>query len=341
MTVVAPDTLGQARELITPTLRQMVDRLDPAIGRVVSYHLGWCDEQGQPMTNCGGKAIRPGLALLGAEAAGADLETAVPAAAAVELVHNFSLVHDDLIDRDARRRHRATVWALWGDAVALLAGDAMLSLAHEVLLGCGSPHAGAAQTVIAIATRELIRGQAADTAFETRSDVTLDECVEMAWGKTAALMAASAVSGAALAGARPSVRDALGAYGGHTGLAFQLVDDLLGIWGRPDITGKPVYSDLRSRKKTLPVTWTIQHGGKAGRRLAGWLADEARARAASNDELAEVARWVDQGGGRAWASEEAHRRVGLGLDALSRAAVPDGPAAELQCLARYLLEREA
>jgi len=123
-------------------------------------------------------------------------------------VHNFSLVHDDLMDRDHWRRHRATVWALWGDAAAVLAGDAMLSLAHEVLLECASDHRAAAQITNTVASRELLRGQAANLAFENRDDVSLAECVSMAYGKTAALMAASAVIGAQLAGGPPFVRDA-------------------------------------------------------------------------------------------------------------------------------------
>lgn len=184
--------LGLAHELITPTLRQMADRLDPHMRPVVSYHLGWSDERGRPVNNNCGKAIRPALVFVAAEAAGADPHSAIPGAVSVELVHNFSLVHDDLMDRDEHRRHRPTVWALWGDAMALLAGDAMLSLAHEVLLDCDSPQVGAALRAISEATRELIRGQAADTAFESRTDVALDECLKMAEGKTAALMAANA-----------------------------------------------------------------------------------------------------------------------------------------------------
>ena len=264
-------TLDDARELITPLLRKVVHRLDPSTRLVVSYHLGWCDEHGIPVNTNGGKAIRPAIALLGAQSAGAEPESALPGAVAVELVHNFSLVHDDLMDRDSERRHRATVWAQWDDATAVLAGDAMLSLAHEVLLDVPTPHARAAEMVVAIATRELIRGQALDVAFESRRAVSLDECVAMARGKTGPLMSASAAIGAVLAGAPTVVTDALAAYGDHVGLAFQLVDDLLGIWGRPEITGKPVYSDLRSHKKTLPVTWAIENGGTAGRELAhGW-----------------------------------------------------------------------
>jgi geranylgeranyl diphosphate synthase type I len=341
MTLVVPDTVGHVRELITPALQEMVDRLDAGSRLMVSYHFGWCDEQGRPVNANGGKAIRPALALLGAEACGADPQTALPAAAAVELVHNFSLVHDDLMDRDRRRRHRPTVWALWGDAAAVLAGDAMFSLAHEVLLECNSAHRAAAQTTIAIASRALIRGQGADVAFESRDDVSLAECSSMSWAKTAALIAASAVAGAQLAGGPPLVCEALGAYGGHLGMAFQLVDDLLGIWGHPAVTGKPVYSDLRSRKKTLPVTWTLHSGGQAGRELAAWLADAAQAGTASDDELGDVAGLIERGGGRAWACEEADRRVAQAIEAVLRAGMPQSPANQLQALAHYLVDRDA
>jgi geranylgeranyl diphosphate synthase, type I len=341
MTLVTSDTVGHARELVTPSLQAMVDRLDPDSRLLVSYHFGWCDEHGRPVNANGGKAIRAALAMLGAEACGVDPQIALPGAAAVELVHNFSLVHDDLMDRDRRRRHRATVWALWGDAVAVLAGDAMLSLAHEVLLESTSAHRAAAQTTIAVASRELIRGQIADMAFERRDDVSLAECLSMSRAKTAALIAASAVAGAQLAGALPLVRDALSAYGGHLGLAFQLVDDLLGIWGQPTVTGKPVYSDLRSRKKTLPVTWTLHNGGPPGRELAAWLAHAAHAAAASDDELRGVAELIERGGGRAWAQEEAHRRAALAIEAVSRASIPHAPATQLHALAQYLVDRDA
>jgi geranylgeranyl diphosphate synthase type I len=341
MTLVTRDIGRHARELVTPTLQEMVERLDPSSRLLVSYHFGWCDEHGLPANANGGKAIRPALALLGAEACGVDPEIALPGAAAVEFVHNFSMVHDDLMDRDQQRRHRATVWALWGDAAAVLAGDAMLSLAHEVLLECASVHRAAAQTTITIASRELIRGELADIEFENRNGVSLAECISMASGKTAALLAASVVAGAQLAGGAPRVLDALGTYGRNLGLAFQLVDDLLGIWGQPEVTGKPVYSDLRSRKKTLPVTWTVERGGAVGRELAAWLADAAHAPTASEDELREVAELIERGGGRAWVQEEAHRRAALAFEAVAGAGIPHGPATELYALARHVVDRNA
>jgi geranylgeranyl diphosphate synthase, type I len=162
----------------------------------------------------------------------------------------------------------------------------------------------------------------------------------MARGKTAALIAASVVAGAQLAGAPPLVRDALDAYGEHLGLAFQLIDDLLGIWGQPAVTGKPVYSDLRARKKSLPVTWTLENGGSTGRELARWLAGAEHAATATEGELRYVAILIERGGGRAWVHEEARRRAALAIEALERAGIPQGPDNQLRALARYIVDRD-
>lgn len=338
MTVIALPTIGRSRDAVRAALHQAVARLDDETRTVVSYHLGWCDTEGNPVAGNGGKSIRSGLALLAAEAVGGSRECALPGAVAVELVHNFSLVHDDLMDRDATRRHRPTVWAVWGDATAVLAGDAMLSLAHEVLLECGSPYALHASTVLSTATRELIRGQVADLGFERRSDVTLTECLHMVAGKTAALLAASAVVGGVLAGASKSAVSALDSYGRNIGLAFQLVDDLLGIWGDPEVTGKPVCNDLRARKKSLPITWTLENGGEHGRELATWL---ARPGDPSDDDLHAAAELVELGGGRTWATTAAQRHMQLAEQALESITIPADYRGELVELAHYIVERSA
>jgi geranylgeranyl diphosphate synthase type I len=331
-------TLERSRDTVLPALRSALTRLDPTSQVQASYHLGWSDTEGQPATGGGGKAVRPALALLSAEAAGAPATTGLPGAVAVELVHNFSLLHDDLMDGDVERRHRRTVWAVWGPSSAILTGDALLALSNEALLDSGSPHAGAAALLLSTATRDLIRGQVQDLAFERRNDVTLAECLDMAAGKTAALMSASAAIGAVLAGAAPRTVCALAAFGSHLGIAFQLVDDVLGIWGDPEITGKPVYSDLRSRKKTLPVTYALGHGGRFGRRLAGWLAATGPVDAAQRRRAAEL---VAAAGGRDWAAAEAHRRLGLGEGALGSVELPGDTRAELIALGRFIVGREA
>jgi geranylgeranyl diphosphate synthase type I len=331
-------TIGRNRDVVRKALHAAVERLDAETRTVVAYHLGWCDEVGNEIAANGGKAIRPGLTLLAAEAAGGGADCAVPGAVAVELVHNFSLVHDDLMDRDATRRHRPTVWALWGDATAVLAGDAMLSLAHEVLLESGSPHAIAAGRVVSAATRELIRGQAADVGFERRNDVTLTECLNMVAGKTASLLGASAAVGGILAGAATPVVEALESYGTNIGIAFQLIDDVLGIWGEQDVTGKPVFSDLRSRKKSLPVTWAVENGGPLGDALAEWL---ARPGDPTDAELREAADLVDSAGAREWAFAEAQRRMTLAEQALDAAAIGEEYRRELVDLAHFIVERNA
>jgi geranylgeranyl diphosphate synthase type I len=336
MSVVAVESLGRGRELLDPALRAAVDRLDEHTRRVAAYHLGWSDPDGTPLTAPQGKAVRPGLVFLTCEAVCGRPDPALSGAVAVELVHNFSLVHDDLMDRDAERRHRATVWSVWDDATAILVGDAMLSLAHEVVSEAGSPYAQAANRALAAATRELIRGQLLDVQFEGRDDVGLAECLDMAAGKTGALLAVSAEVGAILGGAPADEVAAFRRYGAELGIAFQLVDDLLGIWGWPERTGKPVFSDLRSRKKTMPVTWAVTRGGAAGRELAAWLAGDD----VTEEGLAHAATLVESAGGREWATAEARERVARAGKALDPAHVDPSYREQFEELARFVVERE-
>ncbi len=300
-----PASLGrvftQVQDLVLPSLRATVDRLPGSMREVAGYHFGWYDESGRPATGTPGKLLRPALTLLSAQAVGAAPERAVDAAVAIELVHNFSLVHDDLMDGDTVRRHRRTVWSLFGSSTAILAGDVLLVLAMQVL--AGSPDSVA---TLGTAVQNLIDGQSLDLSFERREDVTLKECLAMAGGKTAALLACACELGAGHGGGTPEQVDAMRRFGWHLGVAFQLVDDLLGIWGDPAVTGKPVRADLRTRKKSLPVVAALHGGGAAAQRLrdrylGGQPLDE--------HGLATVAELVERAGGRAWAQVEADRNV--------------------------------
>ena len=331
------EVLARGRELVEPRLRDAVARLDDHSRLVTSYHLGWCDENGRPTAGSSGKAIRPGLALLVAEAVCGSPEPAVPGGVAVELVHNFSLIHDDLMDRDTQRRHRRTVWAIWGDATAVLVGDALACLADEVLSECDSPYARRAGHALSVATRELIRGQVLDVAFEQRDDVGLAECLDMAAGKTGSLLGASAQLGAILAGADEATCDEFRRYGWELGLAFQLVDDLLGIWGTPEKTGKPVFSDLRAHKKTLPVVWSLEYGGAAGRELAAWLTEPG---APTEHGVRQAAELVERAGGREWALSEAEERVRRAGKALDAAGIAPANRDQLDQLAQFVAERQ-
>src|SRR5258708_25127400 len=173
---------------------------------------------------------------------------------------------------DTERRHRPTAWTVFGVGPAILAGDALQALENDLLLEGPARQAVWASGCVAAAVKRLISGQGADLAFERRDHVTVDECLDMAADKTAALMACACSIGAIYVGAPASTAMTLTAFGAYIGLAFQLTDDLLGIWGAPEVTGKPVRSDLRSRKKSLPVVAALASESQAGAELARLLA---------------------------------------------------------------------
>ncbi|MFI7142480.1 polyprenyl synthetase family protein [Streptomyces massasporeus] len=334
--------LERGREQCMPLLRESVAGLADPMDTVAAYHFGWIDAHGQPAKGRGGKAVRPTLALLSARAAGADPEVGVRGAVAVELVHNFSLLHDDLMDGDTTRRHRATAWTVYGSALAILTGDALLALASEVLLhadGAAAGREGRARAVrlLTTATSTLIRGQARDLAFERRDRISVAECQAMESDKTAALLACSCAIGAALAGGNCTSTGALSRYGYHLGLAFQAVDDFLGIWGDSEITGKPLWSDLRRRKKSLPVCAALEEGGPESRKLAELLAvpdgdvDEPH--------LAERAALIEAAGGRDFTLDAARRSHERALAALEGVPMPGTVHRHFEDLADFVVRR--
>ena len=270
-TTAVADVLQHARDITEPHLAEALDHLPASIRRAASYHVGWTEADGRPRNQRGGKFVRAALAILSAEAAWAEPDVGVPGAVAVELVHNFSLLHDDLMDGDLERRHRPTVWALWGPSLALLAGDALSTLATQVLLDSDNPAAPAAASVLSKATAEMIAGQADDLAFEQERSVSVEECMAMSTAKTGALLGCAASIGAVLAGAPPATVQALEGFGRHLGVAFQAVDDLLGIWGDPATTGKPAGNDLRQRKKSMPIVAALAAGDEESRELDALL----------------------------------------------------------------------
>jgi geranylgeranyl diphosphate synthase, type I len=278
-----PEVLARSRRAVSPALSEAIERLAPEIRRLATYHMGWTDSGGNPVESPGGKGIRPTLAILGAEAAWAATDVGVPGGVGVELVHNFSLIHDDIIDTDTERHHRPTVWSVFGIGPAIVAGDALQILAHQLLLESPSGRGAAASAALADATAAMIAGQADDIAFESRRDVTVEQCMAMSGAKTGALLGCAASIGAILAGAPDATVGALRDYGRFLGLAFQAVDDLLGIWGDPTQTGKPAGSDLRQRKKSMPVVSALAAGGPDADELRALITGPAPA-AAIGDE---------------------------------------------------------
>ena len=300
--------------------------------RMMYYHLGWIDE-GQPHL-VAGKRIRPTLTLLCAEASGGNWERALPFAAAVELIHNFSLVHDDIQDDSPLRRGRAAVWKLWGRAQAINAGDALFTYAHLSIHRARDLRSQTLLDALYVLDQTCIHlttGQHFDMAFETRGGVTAEDYLEMIGGKTASLIASSTELGALASEVNPSVRNHYRDFGRHLGLAFQIRDDILGIWGEPSVTGKSAATDILTRKKTLPVLYGLDHDPT--------LKADYRPEAGGGASIEAIMRKLEDCGARKFAEEREQGHADLALASLA-AANPRGEAGKaLRDLTLQLLGR--
>jgi geranylgeranyl diphosphate synthase type I len=337
VTVVMPAGVAVARDLVGPAMESAISRLSPEVRVVAAYHLGLADADGNPRHEGSGKALRPALALLSARAAGAPPERGVAPAVAVELVHNFSLLHDDIMDGDTERRHQPTAWTVFGIGAAILAGDGLLAIANDLLLEDASPNGPWGARCLSAAVQRLIAGQGSDLAFEKRGDVTLPECMDMAGDKTAALMACACTIGAVHLGAPAELAMGLAGFGAHVGLAFQLTDDLLGIWGAPEVTGKPVRADLRARKKSLPVVAALGSETPEAAELAELLAKPEQL---TEDELLLAADLVTAAGGRQWAEDEADTQLDAANKCLAGIELPDDVRGEFTAIAEFITARQ-
>jgi geranylgeranyl diphosphate synthase type I len=324
-----PAAPGDANPLPAGALREYYAMLE--------YHLGWTN--GAAVTRAAsptGKRIRPLLCLLCASAAGGDWRQALPLGAALELIHNFSLIHDDIQDNSPLRRGRATIWKLWGPAQAINAGDAMFTLAHLapqrlLALGVAPEVVLGALAELNYTCLELTQGQHLDMNFEQRATVTTAEYLAMIEKKTAVLIAASTFLGASLSPAAADRLDHFYAYGWNLGLAYQLQDDVLGIWGDPAITGKSAASDLEQRKKSLPVVFGLEHSPSFAARYA-----QPHQPSLSVSELASELEGL---GARAFVEQRVQETTACAEQELERCQ-PSGPAAEaLRELTQQLLGR--
>lgn len=337
--------------LLSPYVEAVEDelrrRVPPAEGvyrglyGMLHYHLGWANQDFEPERGPRGKRIRSALCLLACEALRGDFTPALPAAAAVELLHEFSLIHDDIEDDDRERRHRPTVWVNWGKAQGINAGDTLFALAQLTLLSLSEQDLPA-DLVLRAHTRfnetavRLCQGQFLDISFERRTRVRPDEYLAMISGKTAALLGFAVELGGLVAGAQDDQLTALQTFGEALGLAFQMQDDLLGLWGDPKRTGKPAGNDIRKRKKSLPVTVALADEGPAGARLRALYS-----RPRLDDEaVAEALALIEQTGARTRLHAMAHHEHERALRALERLTLAPERLAPLQALAGALLERD-
>jgi len=304
---------------------------------MMRYHLGWADADFKPCEARSGKRVRPVLCLLSCEACGGDWERALPAGAAIEIMHNFTLIHDDIEDRDGTRRSRPTVWKLWGDAHGINVGDAMFALSNLSLLllverGVPASVVVAACCLFNVTQLALTGGQYLDIGFESRDDVSIEDYLVMIEGKTAALAACSCEMGALVAGASDVQCERLREFGRNLGLTFQMRDDILGIWGDPALTGKPAGADIARRKKSLPILYGLERDGE----LRALLGQEEL----SVSDIRRATELLEQAGSREYTYQLAQQYHAQALAALEEAGL-DGPAAQaLYELEMMLLNRE-
>jgi geranylgeranyl diphosphate synthase type I len=333
--------LKQHIEVMLPAIEKelqgQVSRLDQphtkSFHEMLTYHMGWTGEgAGREAT---GKRIRPLIVLLTTASAGAGWTPSLPAAAAVELVHNFSLVHDDVQDNSDKRRGRSTVWTKWGVPMAINVGDAIFVISNQAIMDLFKTHP--ALTVVRAATilhdtcLDLTRGQFLDMSYEERTDLNLEDYWPMVGGKTSALLSACTSIGALLGNAGEAEQESYRQFGYHLGLAFQVQDDILGIWGDEAVTGKSVASDLVEGKNSLPVLYALGRQGK--------FAERWRQGPVTTGEVKAVATQLEKEGARNYAEEMSEKETKIALEHLGEANPHGAAGASLLELANMLLKR--
>ncbi|MBR0271809.1 MAG: polyprenyl synthetase family protein [Methanobrevibacter sp.] len=268
--------MSDVKEVLGSYSPDIIKTIEEELGVITPDNL---QEASIYLTKAGGKMLRPALSLITAEAVGGQKENALKAGSAIELIHTFSLIHDDIMDQDDMRRGMPSVHKVWGDDVAILAGDTLFSKAFEIIINSNQELTSPAQINMALATVadacvKICEGQALDMGFEDRFDVTEDEYMEMIFKKTGALIAAATKVGAIMGGASDEVIDAMYEYGRLIGLAFQIQDDYLDIASDEETLGKPIGSDIGKGKMTIIAINGLSSAGEDTEKLLEILKDD-------------------------------------------------------------------
>jgi geranylgeranyl diphosphate synthase type I len=331
-----PRALRVHAEIIERFLRDHAIAPDSLIGRMAGYHMGWLDDHGNEVHSKSGKYLRPSLCLLAAQACGGEVRTALPAAAAIELVHNFTLIHDDIQDGDRLRRGRPTVWSIWGTAQAINAGDALHALAFGIVAdGSGdSERAAAISSLISKALLRVIDGQSLDLSLEGQASTSPLTYLRLVRLKTGALIGAAMEAGAVSAGAAAPERAVFRRAGQLLGVAFQLRDDWLGVWGLAAQTGKSNQSDLARHKLTFPVVAGYAAATPAQRLLLDALLGDPSPTASER-----VRELLEELGGPELTADAARRPAQKALSILATCRLHPSVVKEFSYVADFIAER--
>ncbi|WNV85432.1 polyprenyl synthetase family protein [Umezawaea sp. Da 62-37] len=325
------------RSAVLPVVRQQVSALEPTLARICSYHLGFTDEHGDPSGAASGKLTRAALMTATAGGVGLRPEDVRAQAAALELLHNSTLIHDDIIDGDELRRGRPAAWKVFGADLAILAGDALQALGMQVVVDDPGPGRAEISSAFAEALRLVLAGQSREFTVRLGPGASIAEYNRIVEEKTSALLECALVTPALRAGRPEHVLVALRGAGRHLGLAFQIFNDVEDIWGDPAVTGKPVRGDIRRRNPSLPVLAALSAGSPVSERLRGlWRADGTAAA-----HLQEMADLTEEAGGRHLAEQLSRGHLDTALEHLGRAALSPAATSEVTVLFDRIVNRTA
>jgi geranylgeranyl diphosphate synthase type I len=336
-----PESCTSYQDAVRVELHKIIESCPSFLRKILRYHMGWQDEHGYSCSRESGKFIRSTLCLLSCQAVGGDVSQVMPAAAAVELVHNFSLIHDDIEDASYERHHRPTVWKLWGQPQAINAGDAMFTLAYIALLklkkkGIADEKTAGSVKMLSLACLELCEGQYLDLEYENRLDITIEDYLDMAAKKTAALLAVSTSLGAYLSSEDSKLVNFFHLFGEKLGTAYQIYDDILGIWGMEESIGKSV-SDISQRKKTLPVVYGLQNSeGEEKEKLVKLYSQKS----IEDEDITEIRKILGQLGARDYAQDLAEQYYYKALTQLEATRLDTSRQALLKDTAYFLIKRD-
>lgn len=335
--------LVRYRDIIVTTLKKRLSQDFLPVYDMLRYCMGWSDKDGNPVDGAMGKSLRPSLCLFACEAVGGQIRHALPAAASLELIHNFSLIHDEIEDFDETRHHRPTLWTLWGINKALVAGNVLRIVADRSMEMMKIDEGKDAERVVkgvellTEACLEMIEGQYMDISFEGRIDITLDQYMAMISRKTGALIRCSLQLGAAMGTENAATLETFRKTGTSLGFVFQIRDDILGIWGEEKSTGKPVGIDILRKKNSLPIVHAMDKADKKGKEL---LREIYSLEHPGEQEVAAVLEIMEQAGTRDYAQKLAYEYEGKALKLFSQTRLSDSHQLDFGVLARFLAVRQ-
>jgi geranylgeranyl diphosphate synthase type I len=341
-TAVLPPLFHRYGAELSAGLRASLSGEGCGVYDTLRYAMGWTDPDGNPVTATNGKALRPTLCLFACEVIGGNTKRAMPAAVAIEFIHNFSLIHDDIQDHDKTRRGRPTVWAVWGEPKAIVSGNALravadISLERLVEQGVSISEALHVVAILTEAYLQMIEGQYLDLDYEKRHDVSQDAYLDMISRKTGALIRCSLEMGAFLGTKDAATVDAFRRFGRSLGFVFQIRDDILGVWGEEEKTGKPVGADIRRKKNSFPVVHAMSHAKDTD---AALLKETYGKEVLDDQDVVRVLQVMERAGTRDQAQALAQRHCSDALAALEGLPLDSQARQEISELAHFLLVRE-